>query len=162
MTNLDPTAFLEGLFAALLRDGIDAARFELDHVCYRVATAERYAAMKHALGSEGILLGEHLIGGRPIATYRLDKPYQFRNRTITVLELPSPKPGSAYLEGFEHAEFVVDEDPRSFASHYPSLAWDFTGSDKPKNADVRLNYDGFSVKFHQRSLADVITEEQKS
>lgn len=154
-----PSTFLETLFAAVERDGIATASLVLDHLCYRVETKARYAEWKGLLSKNGKLLGEHLIGGRPIATFKLKEPFLFRGRTIDVIELPAPKPGSPYAEGYEHAEFVVGEDPRLFAARYPSLEWDVSGADKAINADVRLSYDGFSVKFHERSLEEVIVLE---
>lgn len=162
MASLDPTDLLHRLFAALRSDGIDVSGFELDHVCYRVAAMGRYETMRTMLAGSGTLLGEHQIGGRPIATFRLNEPFRFDGRSIAVIELPAPKPGSDYLEGFEHAEFVVPEDPLSFAQRFPLLKWDLDGASKQTNADVRLNYDGFSVKFHQRSLAEVIADEERA
>ncbi len=38
----DPTPFLDELTEALAEDGIDVAPYELDHICYRVATPARY------------------------------------------------------------------------------------------------------------------------
>lgn len=156
----DPSLFLERLFAALQQDGIATDALKLDHVCYRVETMERYNMMKALLSKNCKLLGEHMIGGRPIATFKLDTPFVFRGRSTDVIELPAPKVGSPYPEGYEHAEFVVAESPRKFAAHYAALHWDFSGADKPVNADVRLSYDGFSVKFHERSLEEVIALER--
>ena len=161
MEPLDPTDLLQRLFAALREDGVDVSAFELDHVCYRVPDTGRFEALRTMLAQQGTLLGEHVIGGRPIATFKLEEPILFDDRSIAVVELPAPKPGSDYAEGFEHAEFVVDEEPLAFAQRYPELKWDLSGASKPINADVRLNYDGFSVKFHRRSLADVIAVEER-
>ncbi len=158
----DPSIFLQRLFAALEQDGIAAAPLVLDHVCYRVETAERYAAWRDHLSKNGTLLGEHVIGGRPIATFKLYRPFILQGRAIDVIELPAPKNGSPYAEGYEHAEFVVGEDPQVFAARYPSLNWDLSGAEKKINADVRLGYGGFSVKFHERSLEEVIAEENST
>lgn len=158
----DPTAFLQHLFAALHADGFDVEGMELDHLCYRVATVERYATFKDLFAQHGTLLAESLIAGRPIATYRLHQGFRFRERIIDVVELPSPKPGSTYPEGYEHAEFVVEEDLLIFTQRYPTLAWDLDDLDKPTNADVRLRYPGFSVKFHRQRLSDVIAAEQRN
>ena len=155
----DPNSFLERLFAALRADGIDVPTFALDHLCYRVETLERYAELKGKLLEEGFLLGEHVIGGRPIATVRLHVPFTFQNRSIAVIELPAPKAGSPYPEGYEHVEFVVDMEPTEFAARYPTLDWDLSGAHKTVNADVRRNYDGCSVKFHRLALAEVIALE---
>lgn len=156
----DPTPFLQRLFAALAHDGIGTVGLELDHLCYRVADHMAYVRWCAHLSQQGGSLGEHLIGGRPISTFRMQEPFVFQDRSIHVVELPAPKPGSPYPEGWEHAEFVVAEDPQAFAARHPALAWDLSGADKTTNADVRLGYDGFSVKFHERSLEEIISLER--
>ncbi len=156
----DPSTFLRMLFNALEGVQIDTAGMELDHLCYRVESIERYDALRSELNKTAILLGESSIGGRPIATYRLRVPFLFDARRIDVVELPAPKPGSPYPEGFEHAEFVVAEGLFAFTEKYPDLPWDLSGSTKPSNAEVRLHFDGFSVKFHRQPLAEVIELEQ--
>lgn len=155
-----PTSFLQKLFAALTECSVDVSGLELDHLCYRVESEDRYAVLKELLDARGALLSESMIGGRPIACYCLRDPFQFEGRRIDVLELPAPKPGSPYPEGYEHAEFVVTGDLIAFTQRYPQLAWDLSDIDKTINADVRLRFDGFSVKFHRRALADVIAKEQ--
>jgi len=155
----DPTPFLHRLFTALQADGLNVEHMELDHLCYRVTTTERYASCKDLFAQHGTLLAESLIAGRPIATYRLHQGCRFQERFIDVVELPSPKPGSSYPEGYEHAEFVVDEDLLDLTQRYPALAWDLEDLYKPTNADVRLRYPGFSVKFHRQRLSDVIAAE---
>jgi hypothetical protein len=156
----DPTPFLQRLFAALQADGIDVAAYELDHLCYRVEHMDRYEAVKAALATQAVLLCEHEIGGRAIATFELHTPIVFHERRIRVIELPAPKAGSPYAEGWEHAEFVVGMHPIDFAARYADLPWDRSGAEKATNADVRLGYAGFSVKFHERSLAEVINAER--
>lgn len=156
----DATSFLQRVFVALRTDGIDVADMVLDHICYRVATADGYTVWKDLLSKNGELLGEHLIGGRPIACFELQEHIIYLDRRIDVVELPAPKEGSPYPEGWEHVEFVVGEDPRVFAARHPSQPWDMSGADKTSNPDVRLSYDGFSVKFHERSLKEVVNGER--
>lgn len=161
MSSLDqllgsPTPFLDQLFQALNNDAVNVEHFELDHICYRVATSERYTELKKELNKRGILLGETQIGGRPIATYRLDQPIHYQERKIYVLELPAPKAGSDYPEGFEHVEFVVDVPLEEFVAKFPHLRFKTKGLNKVLNADVQLQYDGFGVKFHRQRLEEVI------
>lgn len=159
---IDLAPFLEKVFAALEQCNIRVTGMELDHVCYRVETKERYEALRKELDADGTLLGESLIGGRPIATYRLNRPFHYERRRIDVVELPAPKPGSPYPEGFEHVEFVVDEDLMAFTQRHPGLAWDLSGASKPVNPDIRLRFDGFWVKFHRLPLVEVIGMEAGS
>lgn len=156
----DPSPFLCRLFAALAQDGIDVDDLPLDHLCYRVETPEAFLVWQAHLATQGRTLGVHRINGRPIATFRLSRPFTFHGRRIDVVELPAPKNGSPHPEGWEHAEFVVDVEPVTFANRYPQLHWDLSGADNQRNADVRLNYGGFSVKFHRQALAEVIALEQ--
>lgn len=155
-----PKAFLERLFAALELVDVDVSGMQLDHLCYRVGTTERYALLRNKLCDEGELLAETIIGGRPIAAFRLHAPIIHGTRAIHLVELPAPKPGSPYTEGWEHAEFVVDEDLLSFTQRYPQLIWDITDLGKPMNADVRLRLGDISVKFHRMALDVVIQQEQ--
>lgn len=160
-TGLDPGPFLDALFAALETHHIDVSGSYLDHLCYRVADTEGFEAMRTRLATTGALLGETRVQGRPIATYRLHVPMVHHHRRIEVIELPAPKPGSPYPEGFEHAEFVVDEDLSALTRRYPHLPWDLSGLAKTVNADVRLRFGPIAVKFHRHSLAEVIAAERE-
>ena len=157
-----PTPFLDELMTALTTDGIDVSTYELDHLCYRVATPERYQELRDQLPQYGELLTDNPVNGRPIATFRLTDPLRYRNRLIHYLELPAPKPGSPYAEGWEHVEFVIDEPLAAFAEHYPHVDFDRSGMAKPRNADLRRRYPCGSVKFHRQSLAAVIAAEKGS
>lgn len=156
---LDASGFLRKLFDALAIAGLDTTDLELDHLCYRVETHCRFDALRKALNNKATLLGDSIIGKRPIATYRLNEPIFFEGRRIEVVELPAPKTGRPYPEGYEHAEFVVLEELVAFTQRHPHLDWDLSALAKPVNADVRLRFDGFSVKFHRQTLASVIEME---
>lgn len=151
-----PTPFLDRLFKALETDGVDVQHYELDHICYRVATEARYSGLKEELASLGNLLGENQIGGRPIASFRLQEPIHYQEREIYVLELPAPKVGSHYPEGYEHVEFVINQPLEHFVADHPNLVFKTKGLHKAVNPDVQLQYDGFGVKFHRQSLEYVI------
>ena len=153
-----PEEFLDTLFAHLQHSGVDVRPLLLDHICHRTATRERYVELCADLAGIAELLGEQVINGRPISVFRLHDPWCFHDRMIDVVEVPAPKPGSPYPEGFEHAEFVVG-DLKEFVSRHGTLPWDLEGMGKPHNAEARLRFGAISAKFHQRALADVITEE---
>lgn len=158
----DPTSFLQRLFATLAHHGVGIADLELDHLCYRVADHEAYLRWRMHLSQQGRLLGEHLIGGRPISTFRMHAPFVFQDRTIHVIELPAPKPGSPYPEGWEHAEFVVHEDLDEFAQQHPRVSWDRSGLEKPHNPELRFTHAGISAKFHRKALAELIATEPRN
>ena len=164
----DHTVFLEQLFSALEPVPGALDHLKLDHLCYRVETKEQYEKLKSQLLADNDLLVESPINGRRIATFRMAEPFRFRERKIWLLELPEPKDGSPYPEGWEHVEFVTDRPLAAFAEwmvdHLGVKAEDIdrSGMDKPLNADLRLRLEGgLSVKFHTLALDEVIRIELK-
>jgi predicted metalloenzyme YecM/phosphoglycolate phosphatase-like HAD superfamily hydrolase len=157
------SAFVEPLITQLAAHGLMSATSSIDHVCYRVATLERYEKLKAEFAHVADLLSEAYINGRPIATYRLRTPITLASGgSIDVVELPAPKPGVAYAEGFEHIEAVTREPLPEFIQRFPALRFATHNLAAPINRDVTLRLDGGLVKFHEQSLADVIAVEQQA
>ncbi len=158
-----PLPFLENLFAEIEDKAPDltASAYPIDHICYRVATAERYAEMKTFLEEENELLAESEVGGRAIATFKLKKSFNFRGQNIWLLELPMPKADKFYAEGFEHIEMVIDADFQAFMQRYPALKFETKAMNKRVNPEIRVNFASGTVKFHHQSLAEVIEFEKK-
>ncbi|WP_273447539.1 VOC family protein [Neolewinella agarilytica] len=161
-----PTPFLEKLLNHLEPTPGFLDQLFLDHLCYRVETVDSYVRLRDGLTTENELLVEGLIGGRRISTFKMKTPFLFRGREIPLLELPEPKDGSFYAEGWEHVEFVTDRPLTDFANWLVAelgivpKAIDRSGMNKARNADLRLRLpDGLSVKFHEQSLEAVIREE---
>lgn len=161
-----PRPFLEKLMAHLEPTPGTMDHLFLDHACYRVETVDAYIKLRNELLIENELLVEGLIGGRRISTFKMKTPFHFRGREIPLLELPEPKAGSFYAEGWEHVEFVTDRPLSSFDNWLVDQLQispddiDRSGAGKARNADLRLRLpDGLSVKFHEQSLEEVIREE---
>lgn len=152
----NPTSFLDHIFQYLNEKKVVVDNYELDHICYRVETEARYEALKAALSNLGELLVESQIGGRAIASIKLHKPIIYKSRKIEVVELPAPKKGSFYKEGFEHVEFVIDIPFTDFMTAHDAL--DFITKDLKKsvNPGITLKETDFSVKFHHHTLEYVI------
>ena len=87
----NPTPFLTKIFKILENKQIDVSTYELDHICYRLETIERYDFFKKELSTIATLLSESVVGGRVIATYKLHIPIIFNDRQIWCIELPSQK-----------------------------------------------------------------------
>ncbi len=134
---------------------------EIDHACFRVSDLGDYETLKVQLENDAILLSEAFINGRPIASFKLRVPISIGdNFSISVLELPAPKPGKTYHDGFEHIEVVVSDDLENFMKHYPNLKFDKNNLHATTNRDVSLKFDNGLVKFHESSLELVIAREQ--
>ncbi len=110
--------------------------------------------------SFGMLLAESIISERPIATFKLHRPIVFQEKEILLFELPAPKPGSPYPEGYEHIEVVIDTTLESWMDQYPHLPFDTNGLKKPVNRDIKLKLPTGTVKFHEQSLEEVIAMEK--
>ena len=158
----DIDGFLEKVLTELKDDGIDASDLELDHICYRVETLERYRELKRELSKQGELVSEAEIRGRPIAVYRLREPIIFKDRRIYCVELPSPKEGTPYTDGLEHVEFVIKDSFSDFMKKHSDVKFETSDITKPVNPDIRIKYEGFSVKFHNKPLEDVVRYERYS
>jgi adenylate cyclase class 2 len=153
-------SFMSGLFRQLNELDIEFKKYPIDHICYRVNSAQEYEEFKTKFGYIGDLLIESEVGGRNIATYKLYKPLKYKNYSIELVELPSPKPGKDYKTGLEHAEFVIDQSFEDFAAT-TSLEFDWKGTHKEINPELRLKLeDNLSVKFHHMPLDEVIEIEQ--
>jgi predicted metalloenzyme YecM len=112
-------------------------RWLIDHLCYRVTTEELYTTRKDEFEQFGILLVESMVNGRLIATYKLHKPIVFKTWRIPLVELPAPKAGKPFATGFEHIEVVCDASTK----------------------EHEVEMDGCAIKFHHRTLEDIIAEE---
>ena len=152
----DPTLFFTSILKHLCQDGIDTTELICDHICFRVETPARYDYFKKALVPLGQLISEKVIGGRPIATFLLAKPIEALGYSIECLELPFPKTGSPYSEGYEHVEFVIQTSFAHFMGKYPEIKFITKGSDKTINPDIRISYGNKNVKFHHHPLSYVV------
>lgn len=161
LNGLEP--FLQRLFLALAHVRVNVSAYEMDHVCYRVETLERYHELCHAWSkyTKDLTFHESLVNGRPIAVFVLASPPKFCGRVIPVIELPAPKEGSPHPEGWEHAEFVIDEPFSDFMSRYEDHPFDRKGLSKAYNPELGLPLgDGMQVKFHHLPLRQVIALER--
>ncbi len=155
-----PNLFLSKIFNDLKSVEIDISNYFLDHICYRVETQKKYRTLKSTLEKENQLLIESEINGRNISVFKLKNPIKFEGRSIPLLELPAPKTGSHYTDGWEHIEFVIDESLDLFLEKNQNLTFDKKGFSKPINRDIRLKLGKLSVKFHEMSLEEVIQIEK--
>ena len=136
--------------------GIDFSTFQIDHYCYRVTSLKEYAEMKEKLKQISRAFVENIHHERPIAKFILKEPIWVRNFETSVIELPAPKKDKGYQRGLEHFEMVVGKNFEELKNKYNFL---WTGQDDsgPHNKTVfKVLKNGFTVKFHERSLLEVL------
>ena len=150
-------AFVPRLLDLTKRAGIDVSEYLMDHVCYRVAEMSRYEALAHAWGLYAAKMHTSHVNGRPITVFVLQNPIVIAGRIIRVVELPAPKQLSLYPEGWEHAEFVIDESFVHFMARYRTHDFDTKSLRKELNPELGYKLpEGLRIKFHHLPLERVI------
>ena len=143
---------------------------EGDHACWRVETGKAYELASCAALQDGAeLLGEAMVGGRPVSVFRLREPLAVGTNRIRLLELPAPKEGSAYATGWEHIEVALGSDEKLEAlaaqlRETSSLKVNWRNWTRASNREVRVTPPGlpdFRVAFHARPLDQVLADERK-
>ena len=158
----DYHSFLKQILKEITDEGFELADFmQMDHMCYRVPSLERYRLKKNELTAVGRLLSEAEINGRPIAVYRLKKPVFFDSWRIDVVELPAPKSGAHTNEGLEHVELVLFDDKEDFLKKYSGKNFEMQSADRGINPEIVFRLPTYAVKFHLLSLPAVVYIEQK-
>lgn len=153
--------FLEKLFKTLADSKIEiASHWDIDHLCYRVDSLDRYEELKNNFLTFGRLLIESDVNGRPIATFKLNSSVVFKEWSIDVVELPAPKPSKPTKEGFEHIEVVCDESFSDLEGKYKHLKLDLGGLKKDFNQEFEIDLGERNLKFHHMSLESVIRVEE--
>lgn len=132
---------------------------QLDHLCYRVETVDRYHEAVQELGKRGVRLTANKINGREISVFELEQPVEADGWKIPFVEVPMPKRGQPYSEGLEHAEFVVG-NLKEFEQAHPNLLFKPGGDDT--NPVLTIEHTHLPVKFHERPLDVVALEQQRS
>lgn len=150
--------FLSKVLSDLRSKGFATEGLFVDHLCFRVGTEEEYQAYKELLSTHARLLVESPVNGRMIATYKLSEGFQSEGKTVQVVELPSPKKGSAYTTGFEHLEIVIKESFEEFQKLHSQLTF-APATMKALNSELCLKLGEYQVKFHHLSLEQVIAIE---
>ena len=159
----DSYHFLDTLFSMISDIELDIVhKLVLDHICYRVTTIDEYQVKRTELLSIATMLAESMVNGRLIAVFKLNEPIIYKNRSISIIELPQPKNSYSYPTGLEHAEFVTREPLQKIVDRYPQFAFEVFGIHKKINADITLKLGTFCIRFHNQSLEDVIKLEKNN
>lgn len=159
----DPHAFLYEIIGEIEDAGVDLDDFsQMDHMCYRTETDVEYKEKQAQIKSVARLLGETIVSGRKISTFRLNQPVKHGRWRIDAIELPAPKAGSPKPSGLEHVELVMYDDLADFMAKYGHLPLDTKSADRGINPEIGLQLtDIHSVKFHLLPLTTVVFLEHK-
>lgn len=170
-------------FAARLEDVLDrlgmldvCKEFEMDHICVRLNSDHDVTALSLELGEIAQKISAVNVNGRVIQIFQLHEPLQVGMWQTRGLELPFPKYGRFYSEGWEHVEFVVPglintmKDLKSFfAASFPHLldskhveSYQLkldepqAEGDQDPNPTLAVTSSGAGIKFHALPIQQVV------
>ena len=86
----------------------------------------------------------------------LNEPILHGEFQIECVELPAPKPGKHYAEGWEHAECAVGMSLAAFMAKHPELEFETSSLHKEINPEIERAYVGAKLKFHEHPLRYVV------
>ncbi len=152
--------FLESSWKRLSRYHKELKPLSIDHLCYRTTSPTHYEQTKRYFGELGIELIESMIAGRPIATFKLHEPIHFRGFQIDLVEVPAPKEGKATKDGLEHFEFVIPYHFDWVRELFKNEKISEKGTAKQLNPEIEVSFEDFAIKFHHKSLEEVIAIEK--
>ncbi len=148
--------FLDKIFEALGKLGVNVSGFELDHIAYQASSNEDYDKLKLVALKIGNLVKEPSVDNRRVGIFKLVEPVVYKGYSIPVLELIAPKEGEVCSSFLQHVEFVVD-GLQNLIDKYPGIPWVTKSMNRPDFPRSKLKLDdGLEVKFH---TASVLAEE---
>lgn len=160
--------------------GISTNSFTIDHIALRIKASDIVMQLEEEiLSNGGRILEKSVVNGRPIAIIQLPEPVKISEQEIFVLELPYPATPHDYTEdSWEHVEIVIggnasnnDELKMRFQEIFPNAKLDeiqssgikikesqaIAENDQLPNPTITFEkYKGLAVKFHCKSLQEVI------
>ena len=150
----DITNFLDELFEVIRQTGIDVSDLKIDHIAYSASSTEEYEALLPKFLQNGQLIKEAIISDRRAAIIKLNSPIIYKNHSITAMEVIEPIKGEKSLNGWEHAEFLVN-DYDSILSKYPNLSWNTANKNRPEFSRIKLILtNGMEIKFLDTPLLE--------
>lgn len=159
----DYEAFVARVDALVAEHSIDRDDLvQLDTICYRVETNERYDELKRRLASVALEIDETEVNGRLISVFSLEPSLKTDVwSSISYIEIPQPKPSSPYREGIDHVQIVTRQRLSDFHTKYAQIPFEEKGLTSKLNPLLKLNGSDVSVKFHDKHMGAVIEIERR-
>ena len=149
----------------------------MDHVCIRLGHRDDVTALKNELLKNGHrIISDTAVAGRTIFIFLLREPFVLdATWRVPCLELPYPKRGHSYADGWEHVEFVLpcaentmEALRAAFFERFKRMTkkklkeFSYTESE-PKaegeqlpNPTISLKVGFVVIKFHARPIKEVV------
>lgn len=149
-----------------------------DHLGLRLKDVSDIQALKNDLEKNGSMISSAVVNGREILIYKMILPIKIKNWSIPCIELPYPKLGHSYPDGWEHIEMVIpssamtlDELRHDFQVFFPDINIESLkqkgqySEDEPKsesdqlpNPTIALRKNKITtIKFHARTIEEIVS-----
>ena len=124
-------SFLDDIFNKIQDKQIDVLDLYLDHLGYQSSSNEDYDLLKPQFLEIADEKSEAIVGNRRVGIFKLKIPIIYQGRIIPAIELIAPKENQICPSGWEHVEFVINEEFNKFNKKYSNLSWDTSKTNQP-------------------------------
>ncbi|HJU51358.1 MAG TPA: VOC family protein [Acidimicrobiia bacterium] len=153
----DYRGFVAQQHERLLARGIDVRPYPLSHLAFRVPEWDQYVHQRTLLERHARSSFENVWNGRPISLILLASPLKVLDgMEVPLIELIPPVHQRVYKMGLEHLGVVIGEEVDAFSQKHRAA---LTGQQfqNEHNEPYYVLFEDFThVKFHRRSLHDVL------
>ena len=153
----DYPAFVAQQRDRLTTRGIDVTSYPLSHLAFRVPEWDQYVHVRTRLERHAVASAENVWNGRPIAMIIPEEPMRvLDDKVVPLIELIPPVHQRVYKMGMEHVGFVVGKDAAEFSRTHREVLTGQQFQSSTSEPYYILFEDFTHVKFHQRSLREVV------
>ncbi|MEI8634895.1 VOC family protein [Vibrio sp. PP-XX7] len=184
LMSADVDEFMAKIEQLCQRLALDLSVFELDHIAMRLNEQAVAEAVHQAWLTQGKVVSDAMIHGRPIIVIALTQGLQLSRWCTHHVELPYPAEGKYYSkQGWEHVEFVIPSQATSIEAFQAELFQRFPllyqqwstleqrgiqvkcsspqgKGERLANPTIAFKWAGVCIKLHPYALRDVIDSEQ--
>lgn len=157
----DYKEFLDTIFEKIKTAGLDVKGLKLDHIAFYTASNEEYDQIKPEFEKLGMFDHEAILSNRRVGVVKLSNLFVYEDYEIEAVELIEPRDGEKHSSGWEHAEFVTDEEYEDILRRYPNVKWETSSMDRPIYSHITIVLEkDLKVKFHHSSILECIKMEK--
>ena len=153
----DYQAFFSDLLHRMKKVDIDICGMPLSHLLYRTVTIQEYIRLRDELKTHCSEFVETQFNDRAVSILILKEPLLLEdNFTVTMIELPAPRPAHMYPSGLESIGVTVGDNlPKFIQSHYHVLTGIKDHGEHCQPAFITFDNDK-TAKFYNISLREIV------
>lgn len=153
----DYQSFFSDLLSRLKKSGIDITGMPMSHLLYRTTTQSEYEKLRDGIKSLCSEFVETQFNDRAVSILILKKPLVLEDgHTVSMIELPAPRPAHMYPSGLESIGIVVGKNlPEFIKTHKAVLTGVKDHGTHCQPAFITFDNDK-TAKFYDISLREIV------